>query len=961
MNAKAIYFSISIPLMPLLSVEAKERPNIVFFLIDDLNYESLGCMGNSIVKTPAIDKLAEEGCLFTNAFVTTSISMASRASLFTGMHMCRHGVTQVTTPIPLENIGEVYPKELKKAGYNTGFIGKFGFRLANNATPDDWFDYFEPILRPPMIKTDGKGNEVHSTGLTTDYALNYIERQNERTPFCLSISYHAVHAEDGDHTPGRGHYPYMKERAEYYKRVQIPEPRLNEDSIFDNHPDFMKNSMNRERYFWRWDTPKKYQENVKSYYRMISDVDVSVRKVMTLLKKKGLDKNTIIVLMSDNGYYMGERGFAGKWSHYEESLRVPLLIYDPRVAVKGGLKCDEMVLNIDLPSTFLDWACADIPVSYQGKSIAELVVGKKHDIRNEFYCEHGSTVKTIPRWRGVRGKRYVYADYYDHNYEYLHDLENDPDELVNLATDSRYRSLLVAFRNKTKKYHKQYSHKPLHVENQSIPFLRNGVVINPILKGDYPDPTIVKTDSCWYMTHSSFEYTPGLLIWKSKDLLKWEPVTHALNKYVGSVYAPDLIFHDGLCYLYFAAKNAVRTGFSNWVVTSRHPEKGWGDPVQIPVGKIDPGHVVDENGVRYLFMAGGNRVRLREDGLAIEGKVEKVYDGWEIPGEWAIEGVCLEGPKLFRRNGYFYMISAEGGTAGPATSHMVVCARAERLDGPWENSPYNPMLHTGSTDEQWWSVGHGTVFQGKGDDWFIMYHGYEKNYYTLGRQTLMQPVRWTDDGWPIVDYDRKLTMAELSVVGNDSENEVHWNKLLSDTFEEGKPGVQWKFYKEKEVRQRCNAGNGSLILSAKGKRLADCSPMLFVAANNNYEMEVDMELKGEVTAGLTLFYDEDNNCALAFSAEGLVRFKFGRADRPTDCGGGTRMRLKMVVENHQVSWFYSTDALNWKKYPNSMEVSGMHHNTAGGFLSLLPGIFVYGEGSVELRDFSYRGLDFNTL
>jgi arylsulfatase A-like enzyme len=156
--------------------------------------------------------------------------------------------------------------------------------------------------------------------------------------------------------------------------------------------------------------------------------------------------------MGDNGYYMGDRGFAGKWSHYEQSLRVPLIVYDPRLLKeKRGTVQDELALNVDVPATMLQLAGVEIPTSYQGRSLAPLLQNKPApDWRNDFFCEHLMDDPDIPKWEGVRGERYVYARYFEQQpvYEFLHDLKTDPDQLVNLASDTNYRDLLALMRRR---------------------------------------------------------------------------------------------------------------------------------------------------------------------------------------------------------------------------------------------------------------------------------------------------------------------------------------------------------------------------------------------------------------------------------------------------------------------------------------------------------------------------------
>ena len=262
-----------------------------------------------------------------------------------------------------------------------------------------------------------------------------------------------------------------------------------------------------------------------------------------------------------------------------------------------------------------------------------------------------------------------------------------------------------------------------------------------ILPGDYPDPSIMRDGKDYYMTHSPFYYAPGFLIWHSQDLMNWEPLCRVMPQYEGSAMAPDLLKYKDTYYIYYPAAG------TNWVMWAKNIRGPWSRPVDLKVGGIDPGHVVDKEGNRYLYLDKGEMIRLTEDGLATVGEKKKVYDGWKYPDHWDTECMCLESPKLNEHNGYYYLTSAQGGTAGPATSHMVVSARSKSVTGPWENSPYNPIVHTYSATDSWWSKGHGTLIDDVNGNWWIVYHAYANGYHTLGRSTLIEPIEWTEDGW----------------------------------------------------------------------------------------------------------------------------------------------------------------------------------------------------------------------
>ena len=194
-----------------------------------------------------------------------------------------------------------------------------------------------------------------------------------------------------------------------------------------------------------------------------------------------------------------------------------------------------------------------------------------------------------------------------------------------------------------------------------------------ILAGDYADPSIMREGKDFYMTHSMFNYNPGFLIWHSQDLVNWEPVCRVATKQLSNAWAPELFKLNGKYYLYYPANKKV------WMCTADNIAGPWTTPIEVEGSEgIDPGHIVDDQGNRYLFVHKGRMARLNAEGTALMTPLKTVHKGWDIPKEWVTEGKWpekyLESPKLIRHNGYYYLTSAEGGTAGPATSHMIVSA-----------------------------------------------------------------------------------------------------------------------------------------------------------------------------------------------------------------------------------------------------------------------------------------------
>ncbi|MEK6239745.1 MAG: sulfatase [Planctomycetales bacterium] len=429
-------------------LKAKDKqppPNIIFFLSDDHRADFLGCAGHPILKTPVIDRLAEQGTRFENGFVTTSICAASRATILTGLWEQKHQFTFGTPPVAKEFIGASYPVLMREAGYRTGFVGKFGIKV-NRGEPARMFDSFVPMGRGPYFKKQKDGSLRHLTEITGDKAIEFLRDGKKGQPFCLSVSFNAAHAEDGDK---KNHFPWPKAEDGLYEDAIIPPPRVSVD-FWKELPPFFHKSMHRDRWFWRWDEPEKYQRNVKAYYRMITGLDRVMGRVLEEVKELGVAENTVVIFVGDNGYYKGSRGFAGKWSHFEESLRVPFVVHDPRAPKTArGQVLKQTVLNTDVASTILDLAGVPVPDSHQGVSLAPLVRGEQPaKWRTDFLCEHLMNHAKIPKYAGVRGERYVYARYFEHlpEGEFLHDLQTDPNQLKNLAGDPEHQALLVKMR-----------------------------------------------------------------------------------------------------------------------------------------------------------------------------------------------------------------------------------------------------------------------------------------------------------------------------------------------------------------------------------------------------------------------------------------------------------------------------------------------------------------------------------
>ena len=416
-----------------------------------------------------------------------------------------------------------------------------------------------------------------------------------------------------------------------------------------------------------------------------------------------------------------------------------------------------------------------------------------------------------------------------------------------------------------------------------------------IFPGDYPDPTIMRDGKDFYITHTAVSF----LIWHSTDLVHWEPVARAVKGGDYSIYAPDLCKVDGKFYIYYA------TGAGeNFVVVADKPEGPWSEPVKLNVSGIDPGHVVAEDGNRYLYTNNGFVTPLAADGLSATGKPRKVYDGWDFPEEWETEGMCLESPKLFKHGDWYYLVSAEGGTAGPPTSHMVVVARSKSALGPWEDSPHNPLVHTYSSNEVWWSKGHGTLIDDADGNWYVVYHAYRNGYHTLGRSTIIESVDWTKDGWPVPVQKDGAKWEQDGLQGDFTYLRDYKNPLL---------WVEWPD-------------------GIEGGRLWTTT-----AVDESYEITAEFSIPEGGKAGLFLFYNAET--------------RFGVSEDAPDETCSTHFFIRIRNERNIASLWVRHGDGDWKPVI-SKDVSGFHHNNYKGFQALRPAYLL--AGGAELVEFNYK-------
>lgn len=411
---------------------ARPPLNVVLLLADDWRHDTLGAAGHPVVRTPNLDRLAAGGVRFTHAYVTTAICGVSRASILTGQWMSRHGCRGFDifrTPWT-----ETYPAVLRANGDWVGHVGKWH----NGAFPAAEYDFGEGRITPMrhwIPQPDGTA--VHVTRRNGLDALDFLRTRPEGRPFCLTVAFFAPHAEDGD---PRQYLPQPESLADY-RDAEIPLPPTATDEAFRALPPFLANERQegRRRWRWRFDTTERYRESMRNYFRLVTEVDSACGAVIAELERQGELDRTLVVFTTDNGYFHGEHGLADKWYPFEEAIRVPLIVRDPRLAAdRRGTTVDAIALNVDLAPTILAAAGCAAPSGMQGRDLAPLYLADRPPAwRTDFLYEHPtiSSVDFIPSSRAVVRRDRKYIEWPDFGFVQLFDLEVDPGETRDLGAD----------------------------------------------------------------------------------------------------------------------------------------------------------------------------------------------------------------------------------------------------------------------------------------------------------------------------------------------------------------------------------------------------------------------------------------------------------------------------------------------------------------------------------------------
>lgn len=408
------------------------RPNILWVMSDDHASHALSCYGSRLMRTPNLDRLANEGVRFQNAFCTNSLCAPARATLLTGKYSHKNGVldNQLRNR-PFDGSQITFPKMLQKAGYRTALIGKW--HLASDPTGfHDWTILpGQGLYQDPVLIENGrsKTKKGYVTDIITDAAIRFIRRRDQ--PFCLMLHHKAPHS--------------RWEPAEKYKVLfddrELPEPPTFDDDYSHRasaatHADMRLSAMpefTEERSpHWSPEKRKKwnYQRFLKDYLRTIASVDEAMGRLLAVLDDSGLARDTVVVYTSDNGVFLGDHGWFDKRFMYEQAFRIPLLVRYPRL-VESGVRNDQLVVNVDFAPTILDLAGVAAPGDMQGKSLVPLLKGQAVPWRKSVYYryyEYPISHRVLPHY-GVRTDRYKLIHFPTTGEWELFDLKADPHEL----------------------------------------------------------------------------------------------------------------------------------------------------------------------------------------------------------------------------------------------------------------------------------------------------------------------------------------------------------------------------------------------------------------------------------------------------------------------------------------------------------------------------------------------------
>lgn len=482
--------------MPMLAM-AQQKPNIILIVSDDHSYQSISAYGSKLMETPNVDRIADEGVLFNKAYVTNSICGPSRAVILTGKHSHKNGFKDNETS-DFDTSQDMFVKRLQADGYETAWIGKYHL-----GDKPEGFDFWQILpgqgsyFNPDFIMMDGstKRYEGYVSDVVEDVAEEWLDQRDDNKPFCLIIGHKATHRtwmpdlvdlgmfdEVEFPLPNTFYDDYENREAAKVQDMSIAETmqmaydlKMYPEDTKDNNVTRM-NASQRQKYKDYYNPIKaeleaqqltgrslaewKFQRYMRDYLATSASLDRNIGRTLDYLDQNSLAENTVVIYMSDQGFFMGEHGWFDKRFMYEESFRTPMMMRYPGV-VKAGTQSDHLVMNLDIAPTLLDIAGVKVPEDIQGESFLPLLTDKTARGRDAIYYHYYENGEhAVSPHFGVKTDRYKLIRFYKRVESWeLFDLKKDPQEMSNLYGSKKYRKIQEELKTRLKGLIEQYEDK----------------------------------------------------------------------------------------------------------------------------------------------------------------------------------------------------------------------------------------------------------------------------------------------------------------------------------------------------------------------------------------------------------------------------------------------------------------------------------------------------------------------
>ncbi len=527
-------------------------------------------------------------------------------------------------------------------------------------------------------------------------------------------------------------------------------------------------------------------------------------------------------------------------------------------------------------------------------------------------------------------------------------------------------------------------------------------LVNPILKGFYPDPSIVQVGSDYYLVNSTFSYFPGLPVFHSKDLKNWKQIGNVIERpsqmdFMGErmtrgLFAPGISYHNGTYYV--TCTDIDHDG--NFVVTAKNPAGPWSNPVRIPqVRGIDPSIYFDDTGKAYILYnsdapdnkplySGHRTIRMYEFdpvNLKVVGEEKQLVNGGV---DLSKKPVWIEGPHIMKRNGWYYLYAAEGGTS---VNHSEVILRSKDVWGPYEPYAGNPILTQrelpADRKNAITSAGHAQFVTGPdGKDYiiFLAVRPYEGDYYNTGRETFVAPVTWNEDGWPMIEHGEKelkyFYTANFKETKQPNALPQNGNFQYTLTFDK-QLAPELLFMRTVDSSSFSLSKQQGLTLKLKPETCMDFGNPSFVGKrqqhlNSTAETELSFAAKNpNEKAGLVIFQSEDHFYFLALSADAgqkpvVELYKSKAKEKSMEllaqsplAATAKKVRLRIVSEGAYYSFYLSADNKNWKLIKDKVDAKFLSTKDAGGFLGCVYGMYATSSGEKTSNSASFKYLKYS--